>query len=77
MGAECFNRSSGFCVRSSAQLLLGMLCSEKLVVRDLGANPSPKALLLRRVHETFFFLVKSQVVNILVIANGSQSLNYD
>lgn len=55
-----------------------MVFSEKLVVRELGANPSPKALLLRGVHQTFFFfLVKSQVVKILVIANDSQSLNYD
>lgn len=54
LGAECFNRSSGFCVHSSAQLLLVMVFSEKLVVRDLGANPSPKALLLHGVHQTFF-----------------------
>ena len=76
LGAECFNRSSGFWVHSSTQLLLVMVFSEKLVVRDLGANPSPKALLFRGVHQTFF-LVKSQVVKILVIANDSQSLNYD
>lgn len=49
LGAECF------CIRSSAQLLLAMFCSEKLVVRDLGANPSPKALLLWGVHQTYFW----------------------
>lgn len=53
-----------------------MLSSEKLVVWELRAVPSPTVNALTQSSSNFFF-VKSQIVSILVFANHSPSLNYD